>query len=391
MEQDQTSQISSLQLELDAARQMAFKMMSASGEVGETLQFLKSTFATKTFKDLAAMSLDYLAASGYQSCLLFQGIDGPKFFTVNVHDEMIDRIFLSKHITEGRIWEAHDRVIINYEHCSLLVNNPPKDDVKRGELRDTWAILMDGIEAKVKNILLAGQAEEARNVKNAFFALMTHELKTPLNPIIGYSTHLSRKLQGELNERDLKAINSIRENGEHMLRLLEDILVVTKLRNNELIIHKASADISNIISEAVTFLEEFAEKSNVTVNFEPVEDLIASVDAHRLMDSFVGLLSNGIKYSEGKTVDVTCSLDVHSDHDNIKVTFQDTGRGIAEDNQLKVFHHFSERDNPASEKKRSYGISLFLINEIILLHDGQICLESELGEGSCFTVTIPIQ
>ncbi len=391
MEPDHASEINSLQQELNAARQMTFKMMSASGEVGDTLQFLKSTFATKTFEELAAVSLDYLAASGYQSCLLFQGIDGPKFFTLNVNDEMIDRIFLSKHIDEGRIWEAHGRIIINFEHSSLLINNPPQDDTKRGELRDTLAILMDGIEAKVKNILLAGQTDEARNVKNAFFSLMTHELKTPLNPIIGFSTHLSRKLKDELNERDLKAINSIRDNGEHMLRLLEDILVVTKLRNNELIIHKASTDISSIVSEAVTFLEEFAEKCNVSVNFDPVEDLIASVDGHRLLDSFIGLLSNGIKYSEGKTVNIVCSLDVHPDHENIKVTFQDTGRGIAEDNQVKVFHHFSERDNPATEKKRSYGISLFLINEIIQLHDGQIILESRLGEGSCFTVTIPMQ
>lgn len=391
MEQDHLAQITSLQQDLDAAQKMAFKMMSSGGEVGDTLQFIKSTFSASSFQELAAMSLDYLAASGYQSCLLFQGVEGPQFFTLNVNDEMIDRAFLSKHLDEGRIWEGADRVIINYEHCSLLVNNPPTDNVKRGELRDTWAILMDGIEAKTQNILLAGRAEEARNVKNAFFALMTHELKTPLNPIIGFSTHLARKLKDSLAERDLKAIISIRDNGEHMLRLLEDILVVTKLRNNEIILHKSSADLPMIVGEAMSYLEDFAAKNKVTVTYECDEELFVSVDTHRILDACIGLLSNAIKYSEGKSVEIKCVSEKHSEHEEIVITFCDTGKGIAEENQVKVFHHFSERDNPATEKKRSCGISLFLVNEIIGLHDGQVELESELGKGSCFTVRLPVQ
>ncbi len=388
---NENQEIEQLKNELSDAKAMALDIMRSSAETGQVLQFLKQCFATDSFSGLAHHLLEFLSNIDLKSCLLIHGVEGELFFTLDADQEMIDRSFLEKHQYSSRICYKNERLVVNFSHCSLLINNFPDDEVKAGKLRDTLAILMDGVNEKVNSIILANRAQEARNVKDAFFTLMSHELRTPLNPIIGYSTRLLRKLEGFLDDKDKRAFETIKKNGEHLLRLINDILSLSDVSNNQIVLHRQNTCIVGAVCDAEQALLNLQTSHNVTVNIvRPEEDYISYVDSERIRDVFIGVLSNAIKYSPDGTVNILFSESKEGLLSFVNISFIDTGKGIASDDHEKVFHHFSTRDDPTSQKMRSEGISLFLVRELVRLSGGRIELESEIGSGSTFRVCLPL-
>lgn len=385
------SQIEELTSQLAEARAMAFKMMSANAEMGQITQFLKRSFTSTDYAALAQDLLNHLASQGLQASVSFVDPNGRRFFTLNACEDLMDEALISKHLNAGRLVEVGNRLIINYEHSSLLVENVPDEDEVKGALRDNLAILMESVEARVNSLTMASRVEESHRAKEAFFELMSHELRTPLNPIIGFATRLHGKLQSQLEQKDAQALQQIRDHGEHLLRQINDILEFLRVRSGSINLHPERTNIRLLILHAIQELQSLAEQYKVDVEAVPVEqDLIFYGDPQRLSDVLVGLLSNAIKYSPGGQVKLNLLVQsVNDDDEQLVLEVQDSGRGIDSAQFERIFHHFTDRDSVDCPVASSPGVSLHIARELVRLHGGDIAVSSQLGEGSCFTVTLP--
>ncbi len=385
------SQLNNLQVELDQARAMAFKMMAVSSEMGQITQFLKRSFAAESYECLAHDLMEHLAGQSLKSSVLIHDISGRLFFALHDGDDLLNEAFIARHQHKGRLLEFDDRLLINFSNCSLLVEDIPEEEGRRGELRDSLAILMEGVSARVQSLSQEELSEEGQRVKNEFFSLMSHELRTPLNPIIGYASRLSRKLSDSIDSRDLRALDNIREHGEHLLRQVNDILDFVRVKNGEIKLNPEHTDIRQLIAMVVRECEPLMSKFEVTLEREDVGDALPFFgDPLRMRDVILALLSNAIKYSPKSTVGISSGFRLGElGEEKLIIEFKDAGVGIDVSQHERVFHHFTERDTAEAQKQHSPGVSLYVARELVRLHGGSIELEGSLGSGSTFRVVLP--
>jgi signal transduction histidine kinase len=205
------SELEALKEQVIMLEGMVSTMMKANSDSGQILRFFMSSFKVESFTDLANLLLEHLAFLGIDACININTLNSSEFYSLNVENGEEEREYLELRRTEGRLFEDKNRLVVNYGNSALLIKNLPENAVERGELRDDLAILMDGIEAKIQTLLYRQREAEAQKVKSEFFNLMSHELKTPLNPIIGFSNRLSKKLKN-LSPSDDRAFQAINQN-----------------------------------------------------------------------------------------------------------------------------------------------------------------------------------
>ncbi|HNM36263.1 MAG TPA: PAS domain S-box protein [Anaerolineales bacterium] len=241
------------------------------------------------------------------------------------------------------------------------------------------------IEVRQTNLAL----ERALLAKDEFLANMSHELRTPLNGILGMAEILLEEEYGLLNERQHAYVNLIDSSGHHLLSLINDVLDLSKVEVGKLELDTEKVFIEDLCQSSMVFVRQLAKKKNVLVNYLP-DPAISTLqaDARRLKQILVNLLSNAVKFTpEGGKV----MLEVHANRDEGIVTFSvtDTGIGISEDNQKRLFQPFTQVDSSLSRKYDGTGLGLALVKRLTELHGGTVALQSEVGRGSCFTVSLP--
>ena len=243
------------------------------------------------------------------------------------------------------------------------------------------------VEVRRTNLAL----ERALLAKDEFLANMSHELRTPLNGILGMAEILLEEEYGLLNERQHAYVNLIDSSGRHLLSLINDILDLSKVEVGKLELDTEKVFIEDLCQSSMVFVRQLAKKKNVLVNYLPDPAIsILQADARRLKQILVNLLSNAVKFTpEGGKV----TLEVHTNRAEGIVNFSvtDTGIGISEDDQKRLFQPFTQLDSSLSRKYDGTGLGLALVKRLTELHGGTVSLESEVGRGSCFTVSLPWQ
>jgi signal transduction histidine kinase len=231
------------------------------------------------------------------------------------------------------------------------------------------------------------QLEVANQHKSEFLANMSHELRTPLNAIIGFSEVLLERLFGELNEKQDDYLKDIHSSGRHLLSLINDILDLSKVEAGRMELDLATFDLPSAISNAMTLIRERAQRHDITLAVETDPQLGDAVaDERKFKQILLNLLTNAVKFTpDGGRIDVRA----HRDGDSILVSVQDTGIGIADDDQKAVFEEFRQVGRQYTNKHEGTGLGLALTRKFVELHGGRIWLESEPGKGSTFTFIIP--
>jgi signal transduction histidine kinase/CheY-like chemotaxis protein len=234
-------------------------------------------------------------------------------------------------------------------------------------------------------------AELARTAraKDEFLATMNHELRTPLNAVILYADSLQTQLPGPLNERQLRAVNGIRESANHLLLLINDILDVAKMDAGKLGLDITPCAVDTVCQSSLRLVSEMAQKKRLELHFDFAAN-VSQVDAdeRRLKQMIVNLLSNAIKFTpEGGKV----GLEVVGDCENntIRFTVWDTGIGISQTDIKKLFQPFVQLDGSHARQHGGTGLGLFLVYRMAELHGGGISATSELNQGSRFTIALP--
>ncbi len=230
---------------------------------------------------------------------------------------------------------------------------------------------------------------EVDRMKSEFIATVSHELRTPMTSIKGSLGLVLGGVAGDL-PADAKDLLSIAQNNtDRLIRLINDILDISRIEAGKMEIKRAPIASMDAIHRAVQELEGFAHQRDITIVTEGPEELPrVMADGDRLQQVLVNLISNAIKFSPPSTeVKVRAFLE----HGYVHVQVIDRGPGIAPDQQTAIFEKFHRIDNAASRKTGGTGLGLAICKAIVEEHGGQIWVESEMGEGSTFSFTMPLE
>lgn len=228
----------------------------------------------------------------------------------------------------------------------------------------------------------------ASRLKSEFLASMSHELRTPLNAIIGFSEVLKDGVAGALDQRQNKYTTEIFDNGRHLLALINDILDLSKIESGKMDLLTEPVDVEGAIDTAATTLREAAERGGVTLSTHVSPDVgTIEADARKLRQIVVNLLSNAVKFTpRGGTVRAEATVVGPW----VEISVSDTGIGIAEEDQDRLFKAFEQLDGGVTRKYGGTGLGLAMVRSLVQLHSGEFGVESEVDEGSRFWVRLPL-
>ncbi len=233
---------------------------------------------------------------------------------------------------------------------------------------------------------------EAIKTQATFFSSLSHELRTPLNAVIGFSNRLLKKSGTSFSESDIKSLNCIHRNGKTLLNAINELLELSKARSMKINLFLEKFDVNDLMEEVINRLSVIADEHNLYLELCKIEQSITiKSDWQRLSQVLVNLVSNGIKYTEVGGVTLSASQ-VHDAKkgDCILFKVKDTGIGIAEQDLEAIFDEYQTVDSKINKKVDSTGLGLPLTALIVDTLDGELNVESALGEGSVFTALIPL-
>ncbi|HEX8568654.1 MAG TPA: ATP-binding protein [Caulobacteraceae bacterium] len=234
-------------------------------------------------------------------------------------------------------------------------------------------------------------AEKANRARSIFLAKMSHELRTPLNAVIGYSELLleEREAAPENEEKvaDLRRINAA---GRHLLALVTDVLDLSRIESNTIELTAETFDLGGLIEEVVATVRPMLDQNGNRLVVKGAENLgSVCTDATKLRQAVINLLSNAAKFTQDGVITLTARRQEKAAGDWIEISVQDTGIGIAKADLPKLFQDFGQATAGTSNKYGGTGLGLALSQKLCALMGGGISVDSELGQGSCFTVRVP--
>jgi signal transduction histidine kinase len=235
-------------------------------------------------------------------------------------------------------------------------------------------------------------AEEANRLKSHFMANMSHELRTPLNGIIGLSYILNQEIKGSLNTEQHDYLQRIYDSGEHLIKLLNDILDNAKLEAGRLDLQPEAIRLEPIFQEVLATTAILVSEKPILLYEEIAPDLPeVFADRVRLTQVLLNLLSNAAKFTErgSITLQVQRAMPIEAS-DMVVIAITDTGIGIAPEHQALIFEEFRQADESLSRRFGGTGLGLPISRQLVEMHGGNLALRSELGSGSTFFFSMPI-
>jgi GAF domain-containing protein/anti-sigma regulatory factor (Ser/Thr protein kinase) len=231
------------------------------------------------------------------------------------------------------------------------------------------------------------ELEVASRHKSQFLANMSHELRTPLNAILGYTELILDNIYGEAPERMRHVLERVQTNGKHLLGLINDVLDLSKIEAGQLTLSLSDYSLAELVQGVYVAVEPLAAQKSLALRTEIAQGLpVGHGDERRLAQVLLNLVGNAIKFTE------TGEVAIEASHANgsFNVAVRDSGPGIAAGDQAKIFEEFQQVDNTSTRTKGGTGLGLAISKRIVEMHGGRILVDSELGKGSTFTITLPV-
>ncbi len=226
--------------------------------------------------------------------------------------------------------------------------------------------------------------EELLRSKSMLMATVTHDLQTPLGSIIGFYDLLKNSA---INPKQQQYLNNIKESADYILKLVNDLLDFSKLENNRITIEERAFNMKNMIESTCMALEPIAINKDIELTWDIDEELngLFVSDPYRIKQVLTNLISNSVKFTNRGSVEITGKIENNS----IIISVLDTGIGIAKEKHEDVFREFTQAHSGIEKKFGGTGLGLTISKRILELLGGDITLESEIGQGSIFTIQLP--
>jgi len=228
----------------------------------------------------------------------------------------------------------------------------------------------------------------ANKTKSVFLANMSHELRTPLSAILGFSELLIDDDDKRFDEASRKTfLEHIHSGGEHLLGLINDILDLSKLEAGQMKLRPQNLRVASLVDDVVSTAEPLAAKKQLKFMKKVSSTIVLIADPGKLKQMLLNLVSNAIKFTpEGGTVTIAARRTPHT----VEISVADTGIGISKSDQGRIFEEFQQLDSGIGRVAQGTGLGLALTRHFAALHGGGVRLESELGKGSVFTLSLPV-
>jgi len=320
--------------------------------------------------------------------------------------------YTSSELRLGIAQETYDQAVQQLLETGSLHNQECEFRTKSGDIKvvllSIERIELDGVQCMLN---IVNDITERKRLENEFISLVSHELRTPLTSLMGALDLLTAGKLGTLTEQGHKVLKIATTNTQRLIRLINDILDLERMKSGKITMQMTRCNAATLLTQATEAMQALADQSHITLITNPAEvELWADPD--RLLQTLTNLLSNAIKFSEaGSTIWLNAEL--FQDAENrgqgseliqnskfkiqnselphaLLLTVKDQGRGIPSDKLQTIFERFQQVDASDSRKKGGTGLGLAICRNIVEQHDGQIWVESTLGEGSTFFVQIPI-
>jgi signal transduction histidine kinase len=235
------------------------------------------------------------------------------------------------------------------------------------------------------------QLEVSSQHKSQFLANMSHELRTPLNAILGYTELILDNIYGDVAQQMRGVLERVQSNGKHLLGLINDVLDLSKIEAGQLRLSLEDYSIEDVVQCVVKLVESLATEKSLALKIELPNDLpTAHGDQRRLTQVLLNLVGNAIKFTDSGEV----AIEAAASNGAYTLAVRDTGPGIDPADQIKIFEEFQQADgSPTTTKdgtKGGTGLGLSIAKRIVVMHGGQIWVESELGRGSTFFIKVPV-
>ena len=263
-------------------------------------------------------------------------------------------------------------------------------EVKQNGLHSFTGIIRDISERKQTDELRIAkeQTDRANEAKSEFLANMSHEIRTPLTAILGFSEVLSENLS---NPDDIEAIQTIQRNGKHLLKLINDILDLSKIEAEKLDFECIDVPLCQLVIEIISLMRVQADEKGLSleVGFSTRIPKSIQSDPTRIRQIVINLISNAIKFTDAGEVRLrVCLLDENGSTPKIQFEVIDCGIGIEEEAIEKLFTPFSQADSSTTRRFGGTGLGLTISSRLAKLLGGEVVVKSVLGKGSVFTATI---
>jgi signal transduction histidine kinase len=251
--------------------------------------------------------------------------------------------------------------------------------------------LSDHAAIAIENARLFQQVQQANAAKTEFISFVSHELKQPMTSMKGYADLLTKGVGGELTEQQTQFVQVIRSNVTRMDRIVQDLLDVSRIESGRLKLQMEEIKPAEIVNEAVQAFEQEIAAKHQQLTVDVSKDLPTVVgDRGRLVQVLTNLISNANKYTEeAGAVTVRAERYTLDGHEYIRWSVSDTGIGMTQEEMDQLFTKYFRSKNPAVRSVQGTGLGLVISRSIIEMHDGHITVESQMGEGSTFSFSLP--
>lgn len=250
---------------------------------------------------------------------------------------------------------------------------------------------IDHITVAITNALLYAEVKVANEAKSEFVSLVSHELKTPLTAIRGYTDLMMTGLTGPVNEQQQEYMSTIVSNVSRMMTLIQDLTDISRIETSQLMVKLQPIPFANVVSETIADIQSMAKNKNIEIDLHMPSDIpLVMGDHNRLVQVMTNLVGNACKYSPPDTkVDVTVNCGQDDEGQAVVwCSVKDNGYGIAPEDQQKLFSKFFRSADPNIRQSSGTGLGLFITKGLIELHGGELTFESELNEGTTFTFSV---
>ncbi|HUU74374.1 MAG TPA: HAMP domain-containing sensor histidine kinase, partial [Burkholderiales bacterium] len=218
-------------------------------------------------------------------------------------------------------------------------------------------------------------------------ANMSHELRTPLNAILGYTELIADGIYGEVPETIGEIMERVQRSGRNLLGLINDVLDLSKIEAGQLTLAINDYSFQDTVHSVISSVEPLASEKKLKLTADLAEDLpIGHGDERRIAQVLMNLVGNAIKFTDAGEVKVSVTVN----DEMFVASVIDTGPGIPEEQQQKIFEEFQQVDSSSTRKKGGSGLGLAIAKRIVELHGGRIWVVSSVGQGSTFSFSLPI-
>ena len=271
--------------------------------------------------------------------------------------------------------------------------------IERTQLYEQLKLASEELEGRVRaataelanqNELLRRQAlelEQASAAKSQFLANVSHELRTPLNAILGYAAMTIQGVSGELSAPQRRNLSRIDANARHLLTLINEILDITRIEAGRMPIQVVPFNLSDLIKEVTTELEPIIAKSGLQVVNKIGDVPTLRTDRQKMKQILVNLLSNALKFTQKGSIAIKAEMQGKR---TISISVVDTGIGIPKADYLKIFEDFRQVDSTPRRAYGGTGLGLSICKRLATMLRGTLKVDSRLGHGSTFTLSIPV-